>query len=57
VEEEIRGKQLAETMETKTPGAQNELLIHKVIKLEIERNRPLYRNNILLLILFTYVHI
>lgn len=34
---------MAETVETKTHGATSEILIHKVIKLEIERNTP-YRN-------------
>lgn len=42
--EEIRGKEMAESVETKTPGAASEILVYKVIKIEIERNTPLYRN-------------
>lgn len=48
---------MAETVETKTPGAAGELVIHKVIKLGVERNTSFYRNTIFLSISLFYLDI
>lgn len=51
--EEIRGKWMTETVETKTPDAARSSFI--VIKLRIEKNTLVYRNIIFLSILSFYL--
>lgn len=46
---------MAETVETKTPGAASEILIHNTIKLGIERNAYFYKNIIFLSISLFYL--
>lgn len=48
---------MAETVETKTPGAAGEIIIHKGIKLGIEKNTPFYRNTSFLSISLFYLDI